>query len=407
MRSWLLSALMLAVAACTSEIQAVDEYSEKQQAISVDARALCEIVEQNYVYFEPRAQAWPTACLQAQAAVVSATTSAQRLGVLEMLVDALYDPHVSIGTNSDASPRLVPSGTDYLIRGDRVVAVRKGSGAALAGVLIGDQVIQVNGRSLREAQAQRLQPQGGVPSQAQLDWALDAAGAGYRDVERSVTLIREGQEINLTLGDPAPVWPGEYVTALMLEEEIAYFRLNNSLGDTGTADAFDEAIEQMRDARGWILDLRDTPGGGGTDNAEPIIGRFISAPAAYQKILPSDVPPWDRMVEPHGDWTAQGPLVVLVGRWTGSMGEGMAIGLDSLGRGHAMGSDMARLPGGVDRFDLPETGIPIRFPTYDLAHMNGTPRHQWSPPIQIISDNGDGPDLALEAAQTWIEAQLP
>ncbi len=84
------------------------------------------------------------------------------------------------------------------------------------------------------------------------------------------------------------------------------------------------------------------------------------------------------------------------------MGEGLAIGFDGIERGEVFGSDMARLAGGVEDYRLSQTGFPIRLPAYDLAHLNGTPRHEWSPPHQVVADNGDGPDLALAAALDWI-----
>jgi len=406
MARWGLAALLLAVSACTGQIQAAAELSEKQQAISADARALCGIVEQNYVYFEPRAQAWPTACAQAQAAVPEATTSAQRLGILEMLVDALYDPHVSLGTNSPASPRLVPSGADYVLAGDRVVGVRPGSGAAAGGVQIGDRVIRIDGQTLEAAIDQRIQPQGVTAAPAQLSWAANAAAAGYRDAKRSVTLIRDGRELELLLGEPAPEWPGEFVTARMLEGGVAYLRINNSLGDAGTVEAFNAALEKLKPSRGWILDLRDTPGGGNTRIAEPIIGRFIRGMARYQRIIPRDDAAYDKSLVTRGPWTVTGPVAVLVGHWTGSMGEGMAIGFDGLGRGHVMGSQMAGLAGGTKTFTLAQTGISVQFPTYDLAHLDRTPRHDWLPSHRVTGDNGNGPDLALEAALVWIGEQI-
>ena len=63
---------------------------------------------------------------------------------------------------------------------------------------------------------------------------------------------------------------------------------------------------------------------------------------------------------------------------------------------------MARLAGGVEDYMLSRVGIPIRLPAYSLAHVYGTPRHEWTPPHQVIADNGDGPDLALEAALDWL-----
>jgi carboxyl-terminal processing protease len=57
--------------------------------------------------------------------------------------------------------------------------------------------------------------------------------------------------------------------------------------------------------------------------------------------------------------------VVLVGRWTASMGEGMAIGLDAMKRATIVGTRMAGLNGAV--FDLQ-----TRCATFDLLIDNQT-----------------------------------
>ncbi len=98
-------------------------------------------------------------------------------------------------------------------------------------------------------------------------------------------------------------------------------------------------------------------------------------------------------------------MVVLVGRWTGSMGEGMAIGFDGMNRATVIGNDMAGLAGGVEDFEFPKFGIRYSFPTYNLKHVDGTNRHEWSPPVFVISDNGNGPDLALEKALSILKEQ--
>jgi len=50
------------------------------------------------------------------------------------------------------------------------------------------------------------------------------------------------------------------------------------------------------------------------------------------------------------------PVVVLVDRWTASMGEGLAAGLDGLGRVTVVGARMAGLLGGTCGYTLPHSG---------------------------------------------------
>jgi len=104
----------------------------------------------------------------------------------------------------------------------------------------------------------------------------------------------------------------------------------------------------LKDAKGLILDLRNTPSGGDTDVAEPILGRFMERAVGYQRVFepgsnrrfPQDS--WVKDVDSREPVVKQ-PLVVLVDHWTGSMGEGMTIGFDAAKRATVVGTKMAGL----------------------------------------------------------------
>jgi carboxyl-terminal processing protease len=168
--------------------------------------------------------------------------------------------------------------------------------------------------------------------------------------------------------------------------------------------AFDAALEKLAKARNLILDLRNTPSGGNTDVAEPMMGRFIARAAGYQRVFepgagkqfPKDS--WVKTVEPRAP-TVTARLAVLVDHWTGSMGEGMAIGFDALKRAQIVGTPMARLCGGTEVFKLPATGIPVHLPAYRLFHVDGTPRESFVPPINVDLTRADpAHDAILESA---------
>jgi carboxyl-terminal processing protease len=399
------SFLLITLGGCATQVpETAPQLTPAQADLVADGAQLCDLVRTHYVFLSGKEAAWERACADLPEQAASAGTGPERLGVLETLIDALYDPHVSFGANSGQSPRLVPSGNDYWIEAGQVSGVRSGSAAARAGLRPGDRVLAMDGQTLEAAIAERLRPAGIAPTTAQLDWAALAAAAGYRDRPHSVTILREGAEMILSLDAGSEALPEGPVTARMLPGRIGYVAFNNSLGEDETVMAFDLAMEGLRGARGWILDLRNTPGGGSTDIAEPVMGRFIGETSAYQLIRPMDEPDWYKTVLPYGDWTAEGPLAVLVGHWTGSMGEGMAIGFDGLRRGEVFGSDMAGLAGGVEDFTLERSGLTIRIPTYGLAHIDGTAREDWHPPHIVLADNGAGTDFALQAAIDWIDS---
>jgi hypothetical protein len=100
-----------------------------------------------------------------------------------------------------------------------------------------------------------------------------------------------------------------------------------------------------------VIDLRDTPSGGNSAVARGIMGRLVDKLLPYQRHeLVSEFRSteirrvWDEYVAPRGSPFLK-PIVVLVGRWTGSMGEGLAIGLNATRGAMVLGRPMAHLLG--------------------------------------------------------------
>lgn len=92
---------------------------------------------------------------------------------------------------------------------------------------------------------------------------------------------------------------------------------------------------------------------------------------------------WLELVSPRGQFVYQRPVAVLVGHWTGSMGEGLAIGFDATGAGTVVGTAMAGLVGATDHIVLPRTRIGLNLPTERLYHVNGTPREAFQPKVFV------------------------
>lgn len=170
--------------------------------------------------------------------------------------------------------------------------------------------------------------------------------------------------------------------------------------------AFDQALQHLRQTRGLIIDLRDTASGGNTGVAEGILGRFVEREIAYQKhMLPSEESSsgvgrsWYAHVSPRGDFIYSRPVAALVNRWTGSMGEGLAIGFDGTRTGTVVGTAMAGLVGATTRTRLPRTGIGINVPMERLYHVNGTPREAFQPAVLVdVAHAAAGRDPFVEAA---------
>ena len=337
----------------------------------------------------------------------SVTTPRQGTTMLEHLVEALWDNHASLGVNTGISPWLVPSGSDMWLelQGANVVVtgVRHDGAAAHAGVQPADVVMSINGKMPIEAALTRIRTGKNDVSPARMAWALNVAVAGYRGQSRTLVLLRNNERLETQLGDPAPERGDDPISAHMIGD-VGYIRFNDSLGDEDTVAAFDKAVEGMRGARGWIVDVRDTPSGGSTDVAEPIMGRFVTTAADYQVTRPLHEAAYARKIAPRGPWQLSGPLVVLAGRWTGSMGEGMSIGFDGMTRGIVVGGAMAGLAGGVEVFNLPATDTNLRLPADALTHVDGTPRQDWRPKEAVQPDAGGAEDPALARALELVKA---
>jgi len=102
-------------------------------------------------------------------------------------------------------------------------------------------------------------------------------------------------------------------------------------------------------------------------------------------------------------------VVVLVDHWTGSMGEGIAIGMDGLKRATVVGTEMARLLGATHPITLPNSGIGVNFPAEKLFHVNGTPREDFVPAVKVDlakPDNTGARDPILDAGLKALRARI-
>lgn len=404
-RALSLSLLIIVLTSCAKQTQSSSATSFRSDLIS-DVKTVCEAVSKKYAFFDERSRHWNETCDRAEREASLLEDKNGSLYVLERMIDDLYDPHISFNTNTQNSPRLVPSGSDIWFEKIQeknedifvISAVRPLSGAAKSGLKIGDQLVSFNGITPYDLALTRMHSGTSKPAEERVLWAINAAVAGKRSSIRNIEVRRAGTILPFAMDTPEVPQTNEPISFKMVTEELGYIRFNNSLGNSAALSTFDQALNDLRQSQGLILDLRSTPGGGNTGVAEPIIGRFINQSRPYQRTVYPNGLVKDRKVKPSGPWTYEKPLIILVGRWTGSMGEGMAIGFDAMGRGTVIGSQMAGLAGGTEAVKLKKTGIELRMPTYDLHHLNGTPRHKWKPLDLSVADNSSEEDILLQKA---------
>jgi C-terminal processing protease CtpA/Prc len=331
------------------------------------------------------------------------------VALLEKVVDELHDPHAQLNTNLARSFRLVPSGTDLWAEWQGGMAiitqVRDRSDAQRAGIRSGATVISIDGVPIGDAVEARLGRSYAHSNAAARDWALRSVLAGRHNTLRLLAL-RDGatmRTVELPAKDQSSA--GAPLETSEIRSGIGYIRFNDSIGDDATVAAFDRALSELRRTRGLIIDLRNTASGGNTSVARGILGRFVRQDLPYQRhVLPTEERDtgvrrsWLELVSPRGEFTYSQPVVVLVNRWTGSMGEGLAIGFDATKAGTVVGTPMARLVGATAHFTLPHTGIGINIPTERLYHVNGTPREVYAPTVLVDVSKARDQDAFVETA---------
>ncbi len=358
-----------------------DAAAWRQDALSVEP-----LINSRYAYLDrfPGGVMPTSPVLRAEAEAVADRSALLRY--VEHAVAALADHHAITGGSFADSWGLVPSYADLWIEPEgeawRITAVREGSPAALAGVRQGDALTAVGDLPTGQAVA-AFWSEPGLPAEGErAGYAARVLAAGRRDRPRDLTIRgRDGVERRLSLPNLYAVRRADQPPVTVRESgDDRVIRFNDSLGDSGTIAAFDAAMANARAGQRVVLDLTDTASGGNTVVARAIMGWFVDGPTAYQiHNLPAEerrtgIPrQWIEQVLPRPGKRHRGPVSVRVGRWTGSMGEGLAIGMDALGA-EVSGGPMAGLLGAVYDHRLANSGLVIKLPTERLYAIDGTPR---------------------------------
>jgi C-terminal processing protease CtpA/Prc len=412
---------ILTIFLCFSVASPQTNFTRKQYEEDFDY--LWRSISDDYAYFNQKQTDWSKVREIYRPQINAVKTQGDFVGLLESVLEELYDFHTHLNTNTAASPRLVPSGTDiwaeWIKERAIITEVRPDSRAEKAGIKIGMQVASINGIAVEEAVSRRMGKSLRSSDEAARNWALRVLLAGRRNEKRSIEVTNKGERRVISIDDQGAPESAEAKPLLeyrRIEKDIGYIRVNNSLGDTDLIKQFDLALAALRNTRGLILDLRDTPSGGNTTVARGIMGRFISHDMPYQKhSIPAEERQygtkrsWIELVSPRGEFTYAAPVVVLVDHWTGSMGEGIAIGMDGMRRANIVGTEMARLAGATSGISLPNTGIGVTFPTEKLFHLSGSARENFVPTVHInllVKVNQDDEDIILNRGLRVLKAKM-
>lgn len=351
-----------------------------------------QTINDNFAYFHKQHTNWNKVKTIYQAAVDTITTRDSFIHLLEAVNNELYNGHIFLNVNTNSSSRTIPTGADLKVshHGNQFVIseIREGFNADLCGLKTGMVITKYNKVPIDEAIRKFLPKSVESYDTVMLDYAANLLLAGTHNTKREITVALSGKEQIFKpdqIRNKTEEQTETLINSRILSDQTGYIKILNSLGNTDLIKAFDRSLDSLFDCPTLILDLTETPSGGNTTVARAIMGRFTDKELPYQKhiytaeeketgIRRSTL----ELVSPR-EKIYKGHLVVRVGYWTGSMGEGMGIGFDGMKKAIVTGTKMAGLLGEIYSFETPENKITFSFPCVQLQHINGQPREDFVP----------------------------
>ncbi len=264
--------------------------------------------------------------------VLSGDITDQQLayGAAEGMISALgdtghstfLDPKQAKDFEDESKGELVGIGVQIDLTGDlpKVIAPIAGSPAAAAGILPGDTILAVDGKSLE-----------GVDPSAASDLIRGAEGTKV-----TLELTHEGQtksyEVTITRAritiDP--------VSWAMMPNDVAWIFLSEF--SSGATEQLQKALRDAKSqgAKGVVLDLRNNPGGL-VFEAIGVASQFLpnNSPLFQEKDKDGNVK-ITKSVGSNGEWQS-GPLVVLVNKGSASSSELVSSAIQDNKRGTLIG----------------------------------------------------------------------
>lgn len=384
------------------------------QASAFDGAAAWEEIEahllERYVYLDDAGFDVPAFLEGHRAPMAAISDRGDFLFEAQRALRHFHDPHLLLSPRSARDFAILPTASDVWARPDgevaEIVDVLRGGAAHEAGIRPGMHIRRIDGRSPGAAIVEAMGRPLASLSDEQRAFGLNTALCGYLGAERVWTVdeLDDPQTLPHTYVHPRAMQAGPPFE-LDIVSDVAVVRVRNALGRLGAPRHFRRLLRKLPEVEGLVFDLRSTPSGGWTGIAEPLLGHFVEAKTEYQAFRwpepgePYEDAPlrtsWTRLRRPHIDV----PVVVLVGRWTGSMGEGMALGFDHLSI-PVVGAPMGDLLGSVVTLRNKESDTKLVLGVGRMFHLNGLPREDYVPAhlVQPADVAPDGSDPALAHA---------
>ena len=399
MKKLILTTLILLNFACANSQE--NEINHKH--IKEDLYQILNDISQYYIYQKDKDVDLNCLLEHYESQIPNIKTEEETVLFFEYLLDEFYDSHLMLNTNRNSSFRLHSPIYAVIENAKPIIFnVWQTQIEHLEQDIVGAEILKINGTEFDKAIEQFPTHCNDKSSKKVQQWIINKVIAGRRNEPRILTLkLVNNDTIEFDLDKLKLKQSSELLTS-SIENDIGIIRLNNSLGNNSLIKEFDKSLEKLMNTKALIIDLRNTVGGGNSYVARGIMGRFIEKTQPYQKhqifekydgneIVERS---WIEYVSPRGK-IYQKPVVILVGRWTGSMGEGVAIGFEGMDRANIIGSEMERLAGEMNGFPFKHRNFSYRLSVAKLYHVNGTPREEYIP-INYVKQTTIEKDETLE-----------
>jgi carboxyl-terminal processing protease len=373
--------------------------------IEEDFEQIMSDIKNNYIYLNDKKVDIDCIYFNYKKKIKLIDSEDQRLLFFEYLLDEFYDSHVILMRSIRQSYRL--DSPIFTVTKNGKTKIKNVWQTQIENInlnIIGSEIIKINGIDLITKIDNFPTICNDKNDFETRNWIANKVISGKYNEPRILTLKLTNDKIVDFDLDSIKLKKDNSLLTVSIVNNIGIIRLNNSLGQNTLIEKFDTAIDSLQNTKGLIIDLRNTTGGGNSYVARGIMSRFINESMPYQLHQIFDES-WDNQPIIKRSWAEyvsprnkqyKNPVVVLVGKWTGSMGEGLAIGFDGLRRAEIVGTEMKRLAGGsTNDFHLKNENLNYKLMTEKIFHLNGTPREKYIPE-NYMSQSTTEKDKTLE-----------
>lgn len=366
-------------------------YSQKSNIdpikIEEDLNVILNSVSHNYAYLQEKDVDLKCIREYYEAQIPKIKSKEEVVLFFEYLLDEFYDSHIHLNTAYNSSFRLY-SPIYVTLEENKVIVsnVWQTQINNLKHDIIGAEILMINEIDLEKAIEQFPTYCNDKETINVKEWISNKILSGRYNQPRVLKLkLKDETIIDFDL-DKLEIKEEQNLLTVNKIGDIGIIRINNSLGKDEIINEFDNALDSLFNTKGLIIDLRNTVSGGDSYEARGIMSRFINESKPYQRhsfMAKSEGNPdiersWIEYVSPRKE-QYKNPVLILVGRWTGSMGEGLAIGFEGMERGQVVGTEMERLAGETYGFSFKHQSFGFSLSTAKLSHINGTPREKYVP----------------------------